>query len=213
MPLPDEYPCLTLLLPAAAQAGFASLLQYGVLFPVCRPVAMVPFLLSLPGFTADYIEERVQTIFVDGVAADSLERELAAGSTLALSAAMPGLAGAIFRRQGLHSCLRSQPAEERRTPAAVAGFITLKLFNVIAVDRLPDLLGRGFLLSGKALYDFAVRRHHLFAPPTELFLSDRPVTNPEFLAALSKLPLVRIQGQPLPDQPSSGRAGGGIAAD
>ena len=34
MPQSDKYPCLTLLLTPATQAGFASLLQYGVLFPL-----------------------------------------------------------------------------------------------------------------------------------------------------------------------------------
>src|SRR5665647_491591 len=98
----DTLPLLILSVPHQAMAGFASLLQHGILLPVDRPVALLPFLLALPGFDAEYIENTVQTIFINGVAVDSLDRSLPAGSTLALSAAMPGLAGAIFRRQGLH---------------------------------------------------------------------------------------------------------------
>jgi len=188
-------PQLTLTLPEEAVAGFASLLQHGILYAVDQPVAILPFLLALPGFTAEYIEKTVQTIFIDGVAGDSLDRSLSAGSTLALSAAMPGLAGAIFRRQGLHGSLRSQPAAKVATNPSAAGFITLKLFNSIAADRVGDLLIHGIHISGKALHDFAARREHLFQPPVRLSFSGQVLDFAEVLGVTAGIPVLMVQAR------------------
>ncbi len=188
-------PQLTLALPEEAIAGFASLLQHGILNAVDQPVPILPFLLALPGFTAEYIEKTVQTIFIDGVAADSLDRSLAAGSTLALSAAMPGLAGAIFRRQGLHGSLRSQPAAKVATNSSAAGFITLKLFNSIAADRVRDLLIQGICISGKTLHDFAARREHLFQPPVGLSFAGQVLDSADLLAVAAGIPVLMVQAR------------------
>lgn len=184
---------LTLELPEKAVAGFASLLQHGILFAVDRPIALLPFLLALPGFTAEYLEQTVQTIFIDGVAADTLERELPAGTVLALSAAMPGLAGAIFRRQGLHSMLRSQPAAKQESTRVESGFVTLKLFNTIAVDRVHDLLPHGILVTSKTLRDFAGKREDLFQPPARLIFEGQPVTHADLLGRIAECPFVAVQ--------------------
>jgi hypothetical protein len=54
------------------------------------------------GVDPNFLERHIQTIFHDGKAVDDLDSEAVKdGSTLALSAAMPGLAGAILRRQGI----------------------------------------------------------------------------------------------------------------
>jgi hypothetical protein len=192
-------PQLTLALPEEAVAGFASLLQHGILFAVDRSVAILPFLLTLPGFTAGYIEKTVQTIFINGVAADSLDRSLAAGSTLALSAAMPGLAGAIFRRQGVHGSLRSQHAAKVEPDHSASGFITLKLFNSIAADRVQDLLTQGIYVSGKALHDFAARREHLFVPPVVLSFAGRTLNSTDLLRTVAGLPILQVKASLLPE--------------
>lgn len=190
-------PQLNILLPQPGFAGFASLLQHGILLPLDRPVAMLPLLVSLPGFTEAYIEKTVQTIFINGVAADRLDRLLFAGQTLALSAAMPGLAGAIFRRQGIHGSLRSQPQAAAIPESAAAGFLTLKLFNSIALDRVEDLLTAGILINGQAFCDFAALRAHLFQSPTQLMLADRALKSTEVLAAVVGMPVLGLRvGQP-----------------
>ncbi len=191
---PDT-PCLTITLPRTKAAGFASLLQHGILFAVDGPVAIRPFLLSLPGFSADYIEGAVQTIFINGVAADSLDTPLAAGSTLALSAAMPGLAGAIFRKQGAHGSLRSRQVDDAAPARTEAGYLTLKLFNSIAADRVLDLTDRGVLLQGKAVRDFAARRADLFQPPAKMSLNGHIKDHAEMMTAIEALPMVAIRLQ------------------
>lgn len=195
---PVSFPRLYVALPPEAVNGFASLLQHGILFPADQPVAIVPFLLSLPGFTAQYIETTVQTIFINGVAADRLDRDLTNGSTLALSAAMPGLAGAIFRRHGVHGSLRSQPAAKAQpSPSSASGFITLKLFNSIAADRVHDLLPAGILITGKAFHDFAAKREHLFQPPVELSFAEQTLAYTELLPVVAECPVMRVQARPL----------------
>lgn len=193
MQQPDVHPQLTIDLTPETLTGFASLLQHGILFPVNQPVPLVPFLLSLPGFTGDYIEKTVQTIFVDGIAADSLDRDLTAGSTLALSAAMPGLAGAIFRRQGIHGSLRSRPEKQEKSGGTAAGILTLKLFNSIATDRIQDLLTDGVLVSGKAFHDFAGMRESLFQPPVMVHYEGQRADYSALLPLVAGLPVLRVK--------------------
>ncbi|MBM9536329.1 hypothetical protein [Desulfobulbus alkaliphilus] len=197
MPTPS---CSVLLIKQTEQAltGFASLLQYGIVFHRDRPVDLVPFLLDLPGFSKEYIERTVQTIFINGVAADSLDRELPPGSTLALSAAMPGLAGAIFRRQGLHGSLRSQTPEKPVAPPGQSGYITLKLFNMIAADRILDLLKHGICVTGLSLVAFAANREALLQPPAALFLDHEPVSPRELLQAAVNRPFLTVRASLLP---------------
>jgi len=189
----QSYPFLHLKLPSESLRGFASLLQHGILFSLRHPIPLLTFLVSLPGFSADYIEKNVQTIFIDGVAADSLDRELAGGATVALSAAMPGLAGAIFRRQGVHGSLRSQPVQQFPHAQSGTGFLTLKLFNSIATDRIGDLLDQGILVSGKALANFARPRGHLFAPPVGILLDGQELAYPALLDEAEKLDVVLVR--------------------
>jgi hypothetical protein len=193
------FPRLQLALPRHALAGFASLLQHGILLPVERPVTITPLLLSLPGFTREYLETKVQTIFIDGVAADSLDHSLNPGTTLALSAAMPGLAGAIFRRQGLHGSLRTRPEGHAGAGHAAAGFVTLKLFNAIAADRVGDLLSQGILIRGKAFHDFVARRPDVLQPPVAMTLDDQKVDVPDMLHRVAEYPVLAVLACPLPE--------------
>ncbi|MGD9948885.1 MAG: hypothetical protein AB7U29_10450 [Desulfobulbus sp.] len=192
--LPSQsYPILHLKLPSEVLLGFASLLQHGVLFPLQQPVPLLSFLVSLPGFSADYIEKNIQTIFINGVPADSLNRELVDGTTVALSAAMPGLAGAIFRRQGFHGSLRSQPVTQSPKTRAGAGFLTLKLFNSIATDRVEDLLRHGILISGKALTNFARMRGHLFEAPACLRLENQKMNYTDLLNKAGEIEIILLR--------------------
>ena len=93
-----------------------------------------------------YVEDRIKTIFLDGKTVDDVDSAMIKdGSTLALSAALPGLAGATLRRGGPLASLRSQIThrEEKRPPRRQEGMITVKLFNLIARDVGPTLLKKG----------------------------------------------------------------------
>lgn len=164
----------------------ATLLQRGVLLPVSKALPIVDLLTKLPGFTPEYIKDRVQTIFVNGLAEDDTARQLAAGDTLALSAAMPGLAGAIFRRGGRHASLRTRPLAAPTHKADQSGFITLKLFNMVATETGPQLLQSGILIRGTILARFLDRQGERILPLIDRAEVDSSSEQPAKLAGLVK---------------------------
>ncbi len=109
------------------------------------------------GLSADYIEQRLQTIFLDGKAVDNIDTAVVRhGSTLALSAAMPGLAGATLRRGGAYASMRSQISYEG-TPVpdhVKDGELVMKLFNLVARELGPMFLEKGVWIKGKNLQGF-----------------------------------------------------------
>ncbi len=109
---------------------------------------------SYLGLSADYLELRLQTIFLDGKAVDNIETVLVhQGSTLALSAAMPGLAGATLRRGSAYAAMRDQITHKKSTTGENVkdGTIYLKLFNLVAEEIGQLFLTQGIWISGKNL--------------------------------------------------------------
>jgi hypothetical protein len=158
----------------------ATLLQRGFVLPVTDTISIAELLMGLPGFNQEYIRDRIQTIFVNGLAEDNTSRELSAGDILALSAAMPGLAGAIFRRGGQHASLRTRPAELNPFESDQSGYITVKLFNMIATETGPQLLQTGILIKGKTLARFLDRQGERILPVIERAeVKGTPVKLPE----------------------------------
>lgn len=143
---------------------FTTLLQGGVQISTTRGESLGIFLDRLPGFTMEYIVDRVQTIFLDGNAIDDLQTPLNNDENiLAISAAMPGLAGAIFRMNSLHAALRTKgDVEQMLTDDDDQILVTLKLFNMIAQERGGEILKRGVFLSGNSISNFLSERPTLF---------------------------------------------------
>lgn len=158
---PANYPTITLKLPSKNIKRLATLLQRGFIVPCRKPISLHELLLGLPGFDLHYIENRIATIFIDGWAADSLRQLLEPGSTVALSAAMPGLAGAIFRKNSPHATLRSTPAKAPTQNKNQHGFLTIKLFNMVAADTVAPLLHHGILMKNATLSRFFRNREEL----------------------------------------------------
>ena len=113
------------------------------------------------GLNPKYLEERIQTIFLDGRPVDDVNSAIIEhGSTLALSAAMPGLAGAILRKGGPYASMRNQ-ISYRQAPTSKPlqdGVILLKLFNLLLKDLGPTFLKQGIWINGKDLSDFFKRQ-------------------------------------------------------
>jgi hypothetical protein len=108
------------------------------------------------GVSREYLADRVGTIFLDGRVLDDPRRAAVAdGSTIALSAPMPGIAGAMLRRGSHYAAMRSQisHAGQSAPPAAREGRVVLKLFNLVQGELGPAMLARGVQLPGKALAD------------------------------------------------------------
>jgi hypothetical protein len=115
-------------------------------------VTVQAFLTEQLGVDPAYVRERVSTVFLDGWVVDSLERAvLHHGSSLALSAAMPGLVGATFRKGGFYSTLRAgiswqAGGDGRAEGAGEEGIVRVKLFNLLIRELGPALLRHGVLL-------------------------------------------------------------------
>lgn len=106
------------------------------------------------GIDEDYLEKRIQTIFLNGKAVDDLDNPcIQNGSVLSLSAAMPGLAGATLRRGGKLATMRAQISQGtgETSHKAQTGEVTLKLFNLTARDIGPFFLRQGILISATDL--------------------------------------------------------------
>lgn len=98
------------------------------------------------GMDADYVDNQVQTLFLNAKAVDDVDAvRVENGATIALSAAMPGLAGAVFRKGGVLSAMRSKPPADSggRDGKESTGCVILKLFNRVAADLGPMFLSRG----------------------------------------------------------------------
>lgn len=103
------------------------------------------------GVDPDYLDHRIQTVFLDGMTVDNVDTALLfPGSTLALSAAMPGLAGATLRKGGFYAALRAQISYDpshKSTPSVEALF-RLKLFNLVLKELSPLFLSYGIWIEG-----------------------------------------------------------------
>ena len=108
----------------------------------------------------DYLEDRIQTIILNGKAVDDVSTTaVEAGSTLALSGAMPGLVGAILRRGGAFAPMRQQISHNQTGSETKhdTGEITLKLFNLVVKELGPAFLQRGVWIKGRRLQEFILR--------------------------------------------------------
>jgi hypothetical protein len=109
------------------------------------------------GLRLEYVEERIKTLLLDGKPVDDINSAiLRHGSTLALSAAMPGLAGAVLRRGGYYASMRSTIShrEETESERPQDGTVSLKLFNILLREIGPTFLQKGIWIQGKDLQDF-----------------------------------------------------------
>ena len=154
---------LDLTVPETAVSRFFPILGQGILVKGPGGETVEDFLQKTAGVSPVYLKDRVQTVFLNGKALDDFKSATVGdGGILALSAAMPGLAGAVLRRGGFYAAMRRQISHEADGPAAAGREITvtLKLFNLVARDLGPGLLERGILIPAGQLRDFIERQGH-----------------------------------------------------
>jgi hypothetical protein len=130
--------------------AFTPLLQRGIRVAARVGGSLRGLLEDQFGLNPEYLKERIKTVFLDGKPVDDWDAALVHdGSVLALSGAMPGLAGATLRRGGFFAGLRSQITHrERQSPLPPEeGRVTVKLFNLLIPEAGPLFLERGIFLS------------------------------------------------------------------
>jgi len=127
---------------------FQGLFSYGFMINVETGNSLLDVLCRQVCISERYLNDRVQTIFLNGNVVDDLTREIVEDdAVIALSAAMPGLAGAVFRKGGIFSPMRACSAQREDVPSGGhTGLVTLKFFNLIAADLGPGFLKKGILV-------------------------------------------------------------------
>jgi hypothetical protein len=106
----------------------------------------------------DYVLNRIKTIFYNGKPVDDIETAIVEdSSTLALSAAMPGLVGATFRSGGVLSPFRAsisyRPGDYNKADYE-EGIVQIKLFNLLVPEVGPGFLKRGIFVRKTCLDSF-----------------------------------------------------------
>lgn len=144
---------------------FFHLLQQGFMVEAQVGCNVKTLLCEQLGISPEYLDERIQTIFLDGRSVDNVNSTIIRnGSTLTLSAAMPGLVGATLRKGGYYASMRRQIShgENTRPESLEEGMIVLKFFNLLLKELGPTFLNRGIWLDGEILEDFFKRQPNDF---------------------------------------------------
>lgn len=177
------------------QARFTTLLQSGIYLYTAQGTKISTLLTALPGFSREYMEQRLETVFLDGLPVDDLEQALfGAEAVLALSAVMPGLAGAIFRKGGIHAPLRTASAavsSQRHTSKAPVT-VRLKLFNTIAVERGIMILATGCQLRSSSLSNFLAPRPPLLATIQQMTVNGHTIAPQDLNRHLHSSPMITL---------------------
>lgn len=144
-------------------------LARGIHYQAPAGISVNEFLTQHLRLDADFTHNRIQTIFMDGQAVDSPdETRIIRPCTLGLSAAMPGLFGAAFRKDGQYQAMRRSYKAGRSGPensefdAMVP--VTVKCFNQVAEGIGNDLLGRGVCMDAGDFLQFWRSQRILLEP-------------------------------------------------
>jgi len=133
---------------------FFGLLRSGFIVDLTVGCSLEHMLCDQLEIAPDYLRDRAQTVFLNSSPVDDLaSASVPDEAVISLSAAMPGLNGAVMRRGGPLSEMRRSISH---TPDQVGsqlspGRITLKLFNLVAKELGPHFLTRGVVVSSRAL--------------------------------------------------------------
>ncbi len=189
----ESIPSVALALDVTSK-GFTSILQSGIFLSAPRGIGIGKFLQSLPGFSREYIENRVETIFVNGLPVDDFTHKLVMENTVvAISAAMPGLAGAIFRKNSVHAPLRtSQQTTTSKQSDQESITVQLKLFNAIARERGVGLLSQPCLIAGDPLQKLLDLRPPLTASIKQIMVDNTPMDMAGFKQLLTKHKRIKL---------------------
>jgi hypothetical protein len=174
---------------------YTTLLQSGIEVKSHAGIGIGNFLCNLDGFTEEYLASSVETLFLNGTPVDDLEQPMGGSSpVLALSAAMPGLAGAIFRKNSFQSALRTTTKplnSDHQKKEEIT--VTLKLFNSVAKDRGVELLQRGVTLKAAKVMAFLTkmpnRENHLQGAS----LNGQPLPVNEMMDFLKKYSSIKLR--------------------
>jgi hypothetical protein len=182
-------------------SGIAQLLQRGMMMKAPVNCTIREFLNRQLKLSADYVENRISTILLNGKPVDNIDKAtLKDGDTLALSAAMPGLVGTTLRKGSFYAAMRDGITyhENAETASQCEGMVTLKLFNMVAKELEPLLLEDGIWVKMEHLEDFLKNQPPDFLTHCGLSATGVEGATPEnfpVLVCSDKSRLVRLKSQ------------------
>jgi hypothetical protein len=140
--------------------AFLKLIESGFKIKIQTGLSIRELFCDQLDISDDYFDNRIQTIFLDGKPVDNVNTaRVYNGARIALSAAMPGLVGAVFRKGGRYASFRRSISHSEDGTADIKGEgeIVLKFFNMVAKELGPTFLQKGIIIEGKRFLDFAQR--------------------------------------------------------
>ncbi len=138
-------------------ARLAGLVQEGFALYGLEGQSIRDFMRSSLGMADAYIEGAVSTVFLDYKPVDDLDSAvISPGCLVSLSAAMPGLVGAVMRRNSPYASFREGISHDGQMDEEVAAaarpcLVRVKLFNSIMREHGPCLLQSGILVEASRL--------------------------------------------------------------
>ncbi|MBN2516557.1 MAG: hypothetical protein JXC33_11060 [Deltaproteobacteria bacterium] len=127
------------------------------------------------GLETNYIEERIQTVFLDGEAVDDIGTAVVRdGSVLALSAAMPGLIGAVLRKGSYYAAMRREISHKKEIESTSSrkGRVVVKLFNLLNRELGQLFLERGIWVPDDDFRDILEKHSDSFVNELKLIEID-----------------------------------------
>jgi len=175
-------------------ARLVTLLQSGFFRSTENPTPFLLFLSSLPGFTRDYILNDIGTIFLNGDAIDDFELPLTGKTaTIALSSAMPGLCGSILKKGSPHAALRRTRVVKIEEKSGDTVLVRIRLFNIIALERGPELFAEGVQIRSADLISFLSLRPSLLQTMHDISFAGNTVFGEHLLDTLAPHPDILLK--------------------
>lgn len=149
---------------AVSPAGipvFFGLLRSGFSIDLSVGCSLEQMFCGQLGVAPDYLRDRAQTVFLNSSPVDDLaSASVPDRAVISLSAAMPGLNGAVMRRGGPLAGMRHSISytPDQACHRSSPGRITLKLFNMVAEELGPHFLTRGIVVESKTLAELLKRQ-------------------------------------------------------
>jgi len=146
--------------------AFSPILQAGFRVNVQTGVSIRDLLSGQFDVNPEYVKDRIRTAFLNGKPVDDFSTAIMeSDDTLALSAAMPGLVGATFRKGGYLAAFRGTITHQRADTVIEesAGAVTIKLFNLLPKEIGLTFLKRGVIVDSDTAGWF-------FSDPPDAFL-------------------------------------------
>jgi len=146
------------------------------------------------GLATEALQARVGTLCLNGSPVDDLETcALGDGVRIAVSGALPGLAGACLRRGSVLAAMRA-PITLAATGPGRGGTVTVRLFNVMLRLAGPPLLAQGVLLDRERLAEFlAGRSRRFWLSARSAHLDGRALDTPLEQSVQASLPSGRLR--------------------